>query len=62
MTNKKEDVLDENARLKDALKGWKERSDRGLLLFPLPGQCMFCRRQFSDNEGRDKHERETHYS
>jgi hypothetical protein len=60
MTNKKEDVLDENFRLKDVHKGWKERNDRGLLLFPLPGQCIFCRRQFDDNEERDKHEKEIH--
>ena len=60
MTNKKEDVSDENFRLKDVLKGWKERNDRGLLLFPLPGQCIFCRRQFNDNEERDKHEKEIH--
>ena len=60
MTNKKEAAVDENARLKDALKGWKERNDRGLLLFPLPGQCMFCRRQFNGNEERDTHEKEIH--
>ena len=60
MTNKKEDVSDENFRLKDVLKGWKERNDRGLLLFPLPGQCIFCRRQFNDNEERDKHEKDIH--
>jgi hypothetical protein len=60
MANKKEDVLDKSVGLKDPLMGWKERSDRGLLLFPLPGQCMFCRRRFSDNEERDKHEREAH--
>ena len=60
MTNKKEDVSDESFRLKDVLKGWKERYDRGLLLFPLPGQCIFCRRQFNDNEERDKHEKDIH--
>ena len=60
MANKKGDVLDENIRLKDALKGWRERNDRGLLLFPLPGKCMFCRRQFNDNDERDKHEKEIH--
>jgi hypothetical protein len=55
---------DESTRLKGVAGGdgfgREGANGGGLLSNPMPGQCIFCGKQFKNNEEKEKHENEVH--
>jgi hypothetical protein len=53
------EINDENSKSKIENSKEGSRVER-ILSFPLPGQCIFCGKQFNNNEERNIHKKEVH--
>jgi hypothetical protein len=50
---------DESSRTKPVARG-EGTTGGGVFSNPMPGQCIFCGKQFENNEELEKHEKEVH--